>query len=173
MQSTAIASMGAIRANSFIALAFTFGILFGSGAEALTPTPIDVSADLLPPLSDQETNVNPYRGNPDVLETGRLAYAQACAKCHGEDAIRPGPAADLKLVGRYCGRVEAPDLKARCIEDADYYYLKTLREGKVRLGVRHMPAWGDSMDKRLAWAIQAFIESARSAPRPIPQLSPR
>lgn len=126
--------------------------------EAVVPI-VDLSG--LPALPDGAHDENPYRGNPLAVEIGRSAYAQACARCHGEEASTMGPAADLRLLGRYCNRIADPTLRGRCVRDADFYFLKTVREGKLRLGIRHMPAWGDRLAQPLAWSIQAFIEARR------------
>lgn len=104
---------------------------------------------------------NPLRGDPQRIAAGAAAYAQSCARCHGEDATRPGPAADLRLIGRYCGRLDDPGLKQRCLLDADAWFLKSVEEGKVRLGIRHMPAWKRQLSTELIWSIQAYVESRR------------
>lgn len=104
---------------------------------------------------------NPLRGDAASIDTGAVLYAQSCARCHGEEATQPGPAANLRLIGRYCGRLDDPALKQRCTEDADAYFLKSVEEGKVRLDVRHMPGWKGQLSTAQVWAIQAYVESRR------------
>ena len=36
--------------------------------------------------------------------------------------------------------------------------------GKVKVGVRHMPAWDGVLKPELVWAIRSFLESASAAP---------
>jgi mono/diheme cytochrome c family protein len=43
--------------------------------------------------------------------------------------------------------------------DNDHYFKKIVQDGKVVVGVRHMPAWRDALLQEDVWAIQAFIES--------------
>lgn len=139
----------------------------------LLSTPVlalDVAAPTgLGPLPDaiaaSHSPHNPYRGATDareqVLAVGATAYAQACARCHGAEAMPPAPAADLRIIGRYCNRLGDPALRARCLDDADAYFLKTVKEGKVRLDIRHMPAWKHLLSERQIWAIQLYTESRR------------
>jgi mono/diheme cytochrome c family protein len=130
-------------------------------SHALDAVVPDVDLARLPPIASGHRDANPYRGNPAAIEIGRTAYAQACARCHGVDATQIGPAADLRRIGGYCGRLTDPALRERCVRDADAYFGKAIREGRVRLGIRHMPAWADRMPAPLAWAIQSYVESRR------------
>jgi hypothetical protein len=105
----------------------------------------------------------PYRHQPAAAEAvaiGRDAYNQACARCHGVDAsTNAAPAPDLRKLDRGCRRIAEPALKARCQADNDAYFARTVRQGKVILGVTHMPPWQGVLSQELAWAIQVFIES--------------
>ena len=95
---------------------------------------------------------------------GEAAYAQACARCHGADAsTNAAPAPDLRNLDRGCRRIADPALKARCQADNDAYFAKTVRQGKVILGVTHMPPWQGVLSQELAWAIQVFVESRAAA----------
>ncbi len=127
---------------------------------AIAPT---VSADGLPPLGATWLSENPYRGNPDAPAIGQQAYNQACARCHGADAsTNAAPAPDLRNLNRYCRRIADAELNAACMRDNDAYFAKSVRHGKVIVGVIHMPPWQGVLKQELAWAIQTFIES-RSA----------
>lgn len=119
-----------------------------------------VSADSLPPLGETWRSENPYRGNPEAVAIGQQAYNQACARCHGADAAtNAAPAPDLRKLDRACRRIADPELKAWCQRDNDAYFAKTVRRGKIILGVTHMPPWEGVLAQELAWAIQLFVES--------------
>ena len=62
---------------------------------AATPEPPRVDLSGLPALGDGWREDNPYRGNPQAVDTGRAIYAQSCARCHGAEATKPGPASSL------------------------------------------------------------------------------
>ena len=147
-------------------------LLLGSLFLALTAQPLaaqevavapDVQAGSLPPLGAVWLATNPYRHQPAAAEAvaiGRDAYNQACARCHGVDAsTNAAPAPDLRKLDRGCRRIAEPALKARCQADNDAYFARTVRQGKVILGVTHMPPWQGVLSQELAWAIQVFIES--------------
>ena len=122
-----------------------------------------VDAAALPALGKTWLAANPYRGQAaaeTALALGQAAYNQACARCHGVDAsTNAAPAPDLRNLDRGCRRIADPTLKARCQADNDAYFAKTVRQGKVILGVTHMPPWQGVLSQELAWAIQVFIES--------------
>jgi cytochrome c5 len=119
-----------------------------------------VSPDGLPPLGDTWLAENPYRGNPVALAIGQQAYNQACARCHGADAsTNAAPAPDLRNLNRFCKRISDAELNAACMRDNDAYFAKTVRKGKIIVGVTHMPPWEGVLKQELAWAIQVFFES--------------
>lgn len=125
-----------------------------------------VSSDGLPPLGETWRNENPYRGNPEAIAIGQQAYNQACARCHGADAsTNAAPAPDLRNLNRFCRRISDAELNAACMGDNDAYFAKTVRHGKIILGVTHMPPWQGVLKQELAWAIQTFVESRRTASR--------
>lgn len=127
----------------------------------------EVSAAGLPALGPQWLSANPYRHQPaaaDARAIGREAYNQACARCHGVDAsTNAAPAPDLRNLDRGCRRITEPALKARCQADNDAYFAKTVRQGKVILGVTHMPPWQGVLPQELGWAIQIFVEGRAAA----------
>ena len=125
-----------------------------------------VSPEGLPPLGETWRSENPYRGNPEAIAIGQLAYNQACARCHGADAsTNAAPAPDLRQLNRYCKRIGDDELKAACMRDNDAYFAKTVRNGKIIVGVTHMPPWQGVLKQELAWAIQTFIEFRAGAPK--------
>ena len=126
-----------------------------------------VDASRLPVLGVAWSAANPYRGQPaasDAVALGRDAYNQACARCHGADAsTNAAPAPDLRNLDRGCRRIADTELKAWCQRDNDAYFAKSVRGGKVIVGVTHMPPWDGVLKQELAWAIQLFIESRAAA----------
>lgn len=127
---------------------------------AVAPT---VLPDSLPPLGETWRSENPYRGNPEAVAIGQKAYSQACARCHGADAsTNAAPAPDLRNLNRFCRRISDAELNAACMRDNDAYFAKTVRNGKVIVGVTHMPPWQGVLKQELAWAIQTFIESRKT-----------
>jgi hypothetical protein len=73
------------------------------------------------------------------------------------------PAPDLRLLNRFCKRISDAELNAACMRDNDAYFAKTVRKGKIIVGVTHMPPWDGVLKQELAWAIQTFIESRAGA----------
>ncbi|MEY2633728.1 MAG: hypothetical protein RIR00_2382 [Pseudomonadota bacterium] len=128
-----------------------------------------VDASTLPALGQTWLEANPYRETPAAaaaLDIGRSAYNQSCARCHGADAsTHAAPAPDLRNLNRSCRRIEDPALKAWCLRDNDAYFARSVRHGKLIVGVTHMPAWEAVLAQELAWAIQIFIEAQAAAKR--------
>ena len=144
-------------------LAALFATLAVANEVAIAPT---VSPEGLPPLGAAWLAENPYRGNPAALAIGRDAYNQACARCHGADAsTNAAPAPDLRQLNRFCKRISDAELNAACLRDNDAYFAKTVRNGKIIVGVTHMPPWQGVLKQELAWAIQVFIEARTGAPK--------
>ena len=120
-----------------------------------------VGTALVATLPAQAANtVNPYRGDAIAIQAGSAHYAAHCARCHGTDASQPNPEApDLRRLNSYCNRLKDGDLKAHCLSDVDTYFLMSAREGKVRAGIRYMPAWRDVLNEQIQWQIRSYIES--------------
>ncbi len=124
----------------------------------------------LPALPADAPVPNPYRGNAAVLGAGAIAYASHCAHCHGDgsvNAVAEGP--DLRRLNSFCNRLKDDGLKQHCLRDVDSYYLQSVREGKVRAGVVHMPSWAALLPQETIWAIRSFTETR---PLPPPRLLP-
>lgn len=114
----------------------------------------------LPVLGADWLKTNPYRTNVRAIEVGRSAFNQSCARCHGLDASSAAaPAPDLRQLNRYCLKIGDGVLRVACMADNDAYFSKTVQQGKVIVGVMHMPPWKDVLNQELVWAIQVFIES--------------
>lgn len=128
----------------------------------------------LPGLGPEPRLPNPYRGDAVAIGVGAAAYEQHCATCHGESATRPvaeGP--DLRRLNGFCNRLTEAPLRQHCLRDVDSYFLHSVREGKLRAGQMHMPAWKHVLPQELIWAIRSFTESRPlPPPRTLPDLPP-
>lgn len=151
-------------------VAFSAVLLFAMGLPAqgdeIAAAPV-VDDSVLAPLGPDWRKNNPYRGQAVAIEIGHSAFNQSCARCHGVDA-NPGngmPAPDLRQLDRTCRRIAEGELKARCMADNDAFFIKSVRHGKIIVGVTHMPPWEGVLKQELAWAIQAFIETQTGAAR--------
>lgn len=125
------------------------------------PVPVTVELGDLPRLGESWLKSNPYRGNSQAIKVGDSAFHRACARCHGPAANPSGsfPAPDLRQLNRSCRPIAEASLKARCLADNDQYFSKSVREGKVVVGVVHMPRWQETLNQETIWAIQTYIES--------------
>ena len=121
----------------------------------------DVDTSALPALAPGWAEVNPLRGNAPAIGIGRAAFNQACARCHGENANGTrSPAPDLRRIGLGCLRVQDPALRQRCQSDADHFFVKSVRYGKQKFGIVHMPPWDGVLEPTLVWSIRTFVENA-------------
>ncbi|MGR3592644.1 MAG: cytochrome c-550 PedF [Limimaricola soesokkakensis] len=146
-----LASLGAIAAAATIAQA--------------AGLPLDIQAvntDALPDIGEEWLTENPYREQGEevwakAIEIGASGYNQNCARCHGLGAVSGGLAPDLRF------------LEAE--EYGDEWYMERFRHGFTQNGVTRMPAFGDLLGQKAAWAIRTYLEtrpdedavSARSA----------
>lgn len=155
-----------LRTNLVVFLLALVATPLSASEVAVAPT---VDASRLPALGATWLAANPYRGQPvadAAVAIGHDAYNQACARCHGLDAsTNAAPAPDLRNLNRSCRRIADAELKAWCLRDNDAYFARTVRHGKVIVGVTHMPPWEGVLRQELAWAIQVFIESRASGRR--------
>ena len=118
----------------------------------------DVDTTGLPPPPAGEGN--PYRGNAQAAEIGRTAFNQACSRCHGIDAINKGQVGpDLLKMDRSCPRIADPTVRQLCVLDQDDFFMKSVQDGKTRVGVVHMPAWKAVLSPAAIWTIRSFLES--------------
>lgn len=126
--------------------------------EDMPSSQIDVSG--LPPLGPTWRDENPYRGNARAVEVGESAFTQACARCHVL-ATSGGIGPDLRKLDAYCLRIADERIRRACMKDQDHYFRTTVLEGKVIVGVTHMPAWKGLLSQEAVWAIRTYIESRR------------
>ncbi|MCK6374341.1 MAG: c-type cytochrome [Zoogloea sp.] len=146
-------------------LALTAQAAFAHGTAEPAVASFEADVTSLPPLPPGEGNT--YRGNAQVAAFGRALFNQTCARCHGVDAVSknlPGP--DLTRLDRACRPIADAEVRARCMADNDAFFLDSVQNGKVRVGVSHMPAWKGVLSPQLIWTLRTFLESKAPARRP-------
>jgi|MDTG01.2.fsa_nt_gb cytochrome c-550 PedF len=116
----------------------------------VAPQPVDT--DALPEVGEEWLTENPYReaeAGRDVwlkaIEVGASGYNQNCARCHGLEVISGGLAPDLRF------------LEAE--EYGDEWYVERFRHGYTQNGTTKMPAFGELLGQKAAWAIRTYIEA--------------
>ena len=112
--------------------------------------PQPVNTDALPEIGEEWLEENPYRtAGEDVwkaaIEIGDSGYNQNCARCHGLGAVSGGLAPDLRY------------LEAEL--DGDEWYVERFVHGYTQNGITKMPAFGDLLGQKAAWAIRTYIET--------------
>lgn len=84
-----------------------------------------------------------HAADSSLKAAGAVLYAQHCAKCHGAEGSMGinsvGP--NLLRSDRVCRAIRDEQVRAHCMEDGDAFFVKSVMEGKMRVGVVHMPAW--------------------------------
>ena len=115
------------------------------------------------PAGARLVRAQPLRGNAEAAAIGKAAFNQSCAVCHGQDAGGTrSPAPDLRRIGmRAAGasRTRPCASAARATRDA---FIKSVRYGKQKSGIVHMPPWIGLFAPELVWAL-------RSLPKPRPR----
>jgi len=124
-----------------------------AGVQALAhgdaaPQPVDTAA--LPDLEDDWPEENPYRlAGGDVyakaIEIGASGYNQNCARCHGLEVVSGGLAPDLRYL--------------TADWDGDEWYVERFQNGYTQNGITKMPAFGELLGAKAAWAIRSFVET--------------
>lgn len=114
----------------------------------VAPQPVDT--DALPEVGEDWLTENPYReAGAEVwraaVDIGASGYNQNCARCHGLEAISGGLAPDLRY------------LEAE--EYGDEWYVERFRHGYTQNGITKMPAFGDLLGQKAAWAIRTYVET--------------
>ncbi len=131
---------------------WTFAFVMGATAALshgdVAPQP--VNTDALPEVGEEWLIENPYRDQGDevywtAIEIGASGYNQNCARCHGLEVISGGLAPDLRF------------LEAE--EYGDEWYMERFRLGYTQNGTTKMPAFGDLLGQKAAWAIRTYIEA--------------
>ncbi len=132
--------------SAALAAAVTAGMALAHGDVAPQP----VNTDALPDVSEEWLIENPYRDQGEevwqaAIEIGDSGYNQNCARCHGLGVVSGGLAPDLRY------------LEAE--EYGDEWYIERFREGYTQNGITKMPAFGDLLGQKAAWAIRTYIET--------------
>lgn len=114
----------------------------------VTPQAVDTAA--LPDIGEEWLEENPWRSSEDeswfkAIEIGSSGYTQNCARCHGLGAVSGGLAPDLRY------------LEAEL--DGDEWYLERFRVGMTQNGITKMPAFGELLGQKAAWAIRTYLET--------------
>lgn len=114
--------------------------------------PQPVNTDALPEVGDEWLASNPYREDKaghevwlKAVEIGSSGFNQNCARCHGLGAVSGGLAPDLR-------HLEAEDY-------GDEWFVERFRHGYTQDGTTKMPAFGDILGQKAAWAIRTYIET--------------
>lgn len=124
------------------------GMAFAHGDVAPQP----VNTDALPDVGEEWLTENPYRADKvgdDVwktaLEIGDSGYNQNCARCHGLGGVSGGLAPDLRY------------LEAE--EYGDEWFVERFQYGYTQNGTTKMPAFGELLGQKAAWAIRTYVET--------------
>lgn len=114
--------------------------------------PQPVNTDALPEVSEEWLTENPYRAEAagdevwqKAVDIGSSGYNQNCARCHGLGAVSGGLAPDLRY------------LEAE--EYGDEWFIERFRTGYTQDGTTKMPAFGELLGQKAAWAIRTYIET--------------
>ena len=112
--------------------------------------PQPINTDTLPDVGEEWLSENPYRNQgaevwAKAVEIGDSGYNQNCARCHGLGVVSGGLAPDLRY------------LEAE--EYGDEWYVERFREGYTQNGITKMPAFGELLGQKAAWAIRTYIET--------------
>lgn len=92
----------------------------------------------------ERRRVNPYSGNVEAAEAGKLLFEDNCAKCHGADAL---------------GRHGRPSLRSERIAQAtDGELAWLLKNGSTWKG---MPSWS-ALPEPERWQIVVYLRSLRT-----------
>lgn len=128
----------------------TMTALSAHGHGDVAPQPVDTTA--LPDVGEEWLTENPYRAAEvgeevwlAAIEIGSSGYNQNCARCHGLGAVSGGLAPDLRY------------LEAE--EYGDEWYVERFVEGYTQNGTTKMPAFGELLGQKAAWAIRTYVET--------------
>ncbi len=95
------------------------------------------------PARDRQ-KTNPFAGQAEAVQAGRLLYADHCAQCHGKKAE---------------GATNRPSLRSQRLQaeasEGDVHWL--LVNGNMRRG---MPSWSKLPDQQL-WQLVSFLRSLK------------
>jgi mono/diheme cytochrome c family protein len=96
------------------------------------------------PAHDRQ-KTNPFTGQPEAIQAGRLLYLDHCAQCHGKNAD---------------GTKSRPSLRSQRVQsdssEGDVHWL--LVNGNIRRG---MPSWSKLPDQQL-WQLVSYLRSLKT-----------
>ncbi|MGL4235431.1 cytochrome c-550 PedF [Tabrizicola sp.] len=114
--------------------------------------PQAVNTDALPEVGEEWLTENPYRADKagdevwqTAIEVGASGYNQNCARCHGLGAVSGGLAPDVRYL--------------EASEYGDEWYVERFQSGYTQDGITKMPAFGEILGQKAAWAIRTYIET--------------
>lgn len=137
-----------LKTTTHLAIAAVFAATLAHAHGDVAPQPVDT--DALPDVGEEWLIENPYRElDPELwkaaIDIGASGYNQNCARCHGLGAVSGGLAPDLRY------------LEAE--EYGDEWYMERFIYGYTQNGITKMPAFGDLLGQKAAWAIRLYIET--------------
>ncbi|WP_323767668.1 cytochrome c-550 PedF [Antarctobacter sp.] len=149
-----------IRKTTALTLSLLMGATVALSHGDVAPQP--VNTDALPDVGEEWLTENPYRAMDaevyqTAIEIGASGYNQNCARCHGLEVISGGLAPDLRF------------LEAE--EYGDEWFMERFRTGYTQNGVTKMPAFGELLGQKAAWAIRTYVE-ARPDDEQMAELTP-
>jgi cytochrome c-550 PedF len=131
-----------------LALMLTTTLAFAHGDIAPQP----VNTDALPDVGEEWLIENPYRADKvgeedwwDAVLIGDSGYNQNCARCHGLGVVSGGLAPDLRFL--------------EAAEYGDEWFAERFQFGYTQDGTTKMPAFGEILGQKAAWAIRTYIET--------------
>lgn len=112
--------------------------------------PQPMNTDALPDVGEDWLTENPYRSQGDevwaaAVQIGDSGYNQNCARCHGLGAVSGGLAPDLRYL-------EAEEF-------GDEWFVERFQTGYTQNGITKMPAFGELLGQKAAWAIRTYVET--------------
>ena len=104
-------------------------------------------------------------GQSDVtaaIQRGSATFAQHCSHCHGVKAVNKGHVwPDLLRSDRYCDRLPKGAEKDMCMADGEAFFVRSVQEGKIRVGIVHMPAWKEVLSMNEILDIRRYLENRK------------
>lgn len=131
-----------------VALVLTATLALAHGDVAPQP----MNTDALPDVGEEWLTENPYREEAagkevweQAIAIGDSGYNQNCARCHGLGVVSGGLAPDLRFL-------EAEEF-------GDEWFVERFQIGYTQNGITKMPAFGELLGQKAAWAIRTYIET--------------
>ncbi|HQU68555.1 MAG TPA: cytochrome c-550 PedF [Albidovulum sp.] len=135
--------------------ALAAGLVFAAGVANSAGLPLTiepVNTDALPDVGDEWLTENPFRADKagdevwqKAIEIGESGFVQNCARCHGLGAVSGGLAPDLRYL--------------EAAEYGDEWFIERFRQGYTQDNITRMPAFGNILGQKAAWAIRTYIET--------------